>query len=179
MTDIMKLSTPRVYILNLLGVRGWPVITFYLWWWGVWSEGLSLVARPAPTADYWTTLVTVNLWTDHWYSDHATGIWCRCAHFIKNDFAQYLLHYFPRSVWLLSKAPRRELSLLYLSRFLSTHDPWPSTEPPPEAAGRWDLLKSIRSRQSVTVAGDNPVQKHEKHKWSKKNFKVGSAYKLV
>ena len=24
------------------------------------AQGLSLVARPAPTADYWTTLVTVN-----------------------------------------------------------------------------------------------------------------------
>ena len=47
------------------------------------------------------------------------------------------------------------------------------TEPPPEAAGRWDLLKSIRSRQSVTVAGDNPAKEHSEQ-WNKEIVKVGS-----
>ena len=49
------------------------------------------------------------------------------------------------------------------------------TESPPEAAGRWDLLKSIRSRQSVTVAGDNPAKKHSEQ-WNKEIVKVGSEF---
>lgn len=157
-------------ILNLLGVRGWPVITFYPWWWGVWSEW----AGPRgylQWPDQPRLLTTGLLWL-LWTVDWSLILWPR-----HGDMLQMCVFY--NKCIVFQKVCNYCLKLLDMScHFLGFYPPTIHDRAASWGchAGRWDLLKSIRSRQSVTVAGDNPVQKHKRHKWREKTVKVGSEY---